>query len=107
MPFFYYLCTKLAILVMAKKKDLQAELARQLGISQKEAGAKLRAFAETLGVQLREGKQLAFLGVGVLETRKREARESINPSTKERVQIPEKVIPAFRVSGSFKEKLKH
>ncbi|MGN0186338.1 MAG: HU family DNA-binding protein [Paludibacteraceae bacterium] len=91
---------------MAKGKGIQAELARALGISQKEAMLKLNVFVEEIDAQLQNGKQIAFLGVGVLETRKREARSVVNPATKERVLLPERMAPAFRVSGTFKEKLK-
>ena len=91
---------------MAKGKGIQAELARKLGISQKDAALKLKVFVEEIGAQLQNGKQIAFLGIGVLETRKRDARSVVNPATKERVSLPERTAPAFRVSETFKEKLK-
>ncbi len=91
---------------MAKEKELLVDVARQLNLSQKEASVRLKAFVDEVDTLLGAGKQVAFLSVGVLETRTRTARESVNPATKERVQIQAKKIPAFRVSGSFKDKLK-
>ncbi len=91
---------------MAKEKEFLADVARQLNLSQKETSVRLKAFVDEVDTLLREGKQVAFLGAGVLETRTRTAREAVNPATKERVQIQAKRIPAFRVSGSFKDKLK-
>lgn len=91
---------------MAKEKELLADVARQLNLSQKEASVRLKAFVDEVDTLLGTSKQVAFLSVGVLETRTRAARESVNPATKERVQIQAKKIPAFRVSGSFKDKLK-
>lgn len=83
-----------------------ADVARQLSLTQKEASARLRAFVDEVDTLLGEGKQVAFLSVGVLETRARAARESVNPATKARVRIEAKKVPAFRVSGSFRDKLR-
>lgn len=88
-------------------KELQAELSKKSGISQKETAAHLAAFVEEINVQLTEGKQVAFLGVGVLEVRKKEQRISVNPTTKQRMLVPQKLTPAFRVTGAFKDKLKN
>ena len=88
-------------------KELQAELSKKLGISQKETAAHLAAFVEEVNVQLTEGKQVAFLGVGVLEVRKKESRVSVNPTTQKRMLVPQKLTPAFRVTGTFKDQLKN
>lgn len=88
-------------------KELQAELSKKLGISQKETAAHLAAFVEEVNVQLTEGKQVAFLGVGVLEVRKKESRVSVNPTTQKRMLVPQKLTPAFRVTGTFKDKIKN
>lgn len=90
---------------MAKDKDLLTELSKKLGITQREAAARLRLFVDTVGQQLQNNKQVSFLGVGVLSTRTREAREQIHPATQERIEIPAKRQPVFRVLGSFKDKL--
>lgn len=91
---------------MAKEKELLADVARRLELSQKETSQRLKAFADEVDALLGEGNQVSFLGVGVIETRERTARETVNPATKERVAVPAKRVPAFRVSGSFKDKLK-
>ena len=91
---------------MAKGKGIQAELARKLGISQKDAALKLKVFVDEIGAQLQNGKQIAFFFFFVLKKSKRYARLVVNQATKERVSLPERTAPAFRVSGTFKEKLK-
>lgn len=88
-------------------KELQAELSKKLGISQKDTAAHLAAFVEEINEQLTERKQVAFLGVGVLEIRKKEQRLSVNPTTKQRMLVPPKLTPAFRITGTFKDKLKN
>ena len=88
-------------------KELQAELSKKLGISQKESAAHLAAFVEEVNLQLTEENQVALLGVGVLEVRKRAQRVSVNPTTQKRMLIPQKLTPAFRVTGAFKDKLKN
>jgi len=88
-------------------KELQAELSKKLGITQKDTAAYLNAFVEEINVRLTEGNQVAFLGVGVLEVRKRESRVFVNPATQQSILVPQRLTPAFRVTSTFKDKLKN
>lgn len=91
---------------MAKEKELLVEVAHRLDLTQRETAVRLKAFVDEVNTLLGGNKQIAFLGVGVLETRARAERESVNPATQTRMRIQAKRVPAFRVSGSFKDKLK-
>ena len=94
-------------LIAVNNKEFQTELAKQVGLSAKETALYLAAFVEEVTTQLTAGKQVAFLGAGVLEVRKKEQRVSVNPTTKKRMLVPQKLTPAFRVTGTFKDKLKN
>ncbi len=88
-------------------KELQVELARRLGITQKAVAPLLEATASVVVDTLQENTSLSLSGLGVLEVRKKQDRVLVNPVSKQKMVIPPKLALTFKVSSSFKNKLKN
>ena len=53
------------------------------------------------------GERIAIRGFGSFRTWVREAREGLNPETRERVQIPARRRPLFRVGKKLHGRINH
>ncbi|MDD3406112.1 MAG: HU family DNA-binding protein [Sphingobacteriia bacterium] len=87
-------------------KEFISELAQSTDLSQKETMRYVTAFVEELTSNILEGDQVAFLGLGTFEVRRKELRVSVSPTTKEKIVIPAKQVVAFKPSINLKDKLK-
>ena len=56
--------------------------------------------------RLKEGDQINISGFGVIETKMKKERVSVNPKTGQRFLVPPKIQPAFRPSNKLKDKFK-
>ena len=80
-------------------KELQVELSKRMSITQKESSVLMDSFVSELIAQLEEHEQVSFLGLGTLEVRKKEQRILVNPSSKQRMLIPPKLVLTFKQNG--------
>lgn len=55
---------------------------------------------------LKDDDQINISGFGVLETKMRKERVSVNPKTGQRMLVPPKIVPSFRPSAKIKDKFK-
>ena len=55
---------------------------------------------------LKDDDQINISGFGVLETKMRKERVSVNPKTGQRMLVPPKIVPTFRPSAKIKDKFK-
>ena len=53
------------------------------------------------------GERIEIRGFGSFRVRVREAHEGFNPKTRERVQIPARRRPLFRVAKELRERINH
>jgi DNA-binding protein HU-beta len=60
-----------------------------------------------IGKILASGDSLSIQGFGTFETKKKEERVSVNPSTGSRWMIPPKFVPNFKPGTNLKEKIKN
>lgn len=86
-----------------KKEEFLEMLAKQGGMSKKEAGMMLAAFTDTLTDCLKKGNAVPLPGLGTFEVMKREKRKGINPQTKQPMVFPAKKVPKFRAGKALKE----
>ena len=56
--------------------------------------------------QLEDGNVIAIQGFGSFEVKKKAERISINPSTKQRMLVPPKLVLSYRPSNTLKDKFK-
>lgn len=87
-----------------KKAELIAAIAEKSGgITKKSAEAALDAVMGTIAEALEKGDKVAIPGFGTFEVRDRAAKKSINPATKEPINVPAKKVPAFKAAKALKE----
>lgn len=87
------------------KNELIAAMAEKSGLSKKDAGAALEAFAEAVQDALREGDKVQIVGFGSFEVKNRAAHTGINPQTKEPVEIAASKAPVFKAGKALKDSL--
>ena len=87
-------------------KELISELGAKLGVSQKNAGELLKSFVEVISENIIAGNQVAFLNAGLIEQQFREQRISVNPASKKRFLVPQKMIVDFKTAGALKNHFK-
>ena len=88
------------------KADFITLSAQKAKLSKKDMSTALEAILETITEVLAKGDNISFIGFGAFNTSKRAAREGINPSTKEKIQIPETTVVKFKVGAKLKEAVK-
>ncbi len=85
------------------KSELINALSEKSGFSKKECDTFVKCFTETVTDALVSGDNVAIVGFGTFKTKERKARNVINPSTKEKIKVPAKIIPAFKAGKTLKE----
>ncbi len=85
------------------KSDLVKEVAETLEFTQKDVSAVIDTLIEKVTVALQKGKEVAIAGLGKFVVKKRAARKSVNPRTKEIVKVPASKAPVFRAGKALKD----
>ena len=87
------------------KSELIASMAEKANLTKKDAELALKSFIESVEEALVNKEKVQLIGFGTFEARERAARTGKNPRTKEEIQIPACVAPAFKASKEFKGKV--
>ena len=87
------------------KVELIAEIAKQANISQKDAGAALKAFTDIVAKTLKKGGKVQLVGFGTFEVTKRAARQGRNPQTGATMKIKASKAPKFKAGKALKDAL--
>ena len=85
------------------RQDLIDYVAEDTQISKAEASRVLDSILKGIEKGLIESKEVTFVGFGKFSVKTREAREGINPSTKEKIQIPAKNAVTFKAGKKLKD----
>ena len=88
-----------------KCSDLVKQVAAKAGVTQSVAKASLDAALQVIKDTVKSDDEVVLNGVGKFVRKVRPARTGINPATKEKVEIPETVVVAFKVSKEFRNYL--
>jgi DNA-binding protein HU-beta len=86
-------------------KHLAAELSEAHAMPKKQAEAVVTDFIDRMGGYLKKGKKLRISGLGILQVRKRPARNGRNPATGESIKIKASKKVAFRPSKDLKDRV--
>lgn len=86
-------------------KHLAAELSEAHAMPKKQAEAVVADFIDRMGGYLKKGKKLRVTGLGILQVRKRPARNGRNPATGESIKIKASKKVAFRPSKDLKDRV--
>lgn len=84
------------------KSDFVDQLAAKTGFTKKDAGAAVDAFIEVVTESLESGDDVQFTGFGKFYVQQRDAREGINPQTKQKIKIAATKVPKFSAGTALK-----
>ena len=87
------------------KNELVSAMATDTGLSKKDVESVLNSFVNVVSDELAKKEKVQLVGFGTFEARSRNAREGVNPQTKEKISIPASTIPAFTPGKALKDKV--
>lgn len=86
-------------------KHFAADLAEAHDMPKRQTEDLLAEFIDSIGANLKKGKKVRIVGLGILEVRKRAARMGRNPATGESIRIKASKKVAFRAAKDLKERV--
>ena len=87
------------------KNDLVKVVAEKTDLTQKDVMEVMDSFVAEIINALKAGEEVAIAGLGKFVAKKRAPRTSINPRTKEAIDVPACMAPAFKAGKAFKDAL--
>ncbi len=87
------------------KTELVEFVAEEANMSKAEAARAVDAIMKGITKGLKKDKKVALVGFGTFSCKTREAREGINPLTKEPMKIPAKNVVSFKAGSKLKDSL--
>ncbi len=84
------------------RKELIDALAEKTCSSKADADRNIAGLIEIITTTLKKGDNVALVGFGTFEVRKRAARTGRNPATGETIKIKAAKAPAFRAGAGLK-----
>lgn len=94
------------IACILNNKDFTSELSRRLGYTVKDTSELIASLMSDITRQLEEGNMVSVQGFGTFEVKKKAERISVNPTTKQRMLVPPKLVLTFKPSTLLKDKFK-
>jgi len=85
------------------KGEFVEALSEKTGFTKKDSREALDSTIEIISEALMDNEEVLLTGFGKFETRPRKATERINPQTGEKIEVPSKVVPAFKAGKNLKE----
>ena len=87
------------------KTELVEFIAAKAGLSKADALRAVDAFVEGVVEGLKKEGKVTLIGFGTFAAKKRDARDGINPLTKEPLHIPAKTVASFKAGSKLKDAL--
>lgn len=81
-------------------------MANKLEMSSKDVQKLTNALVTELAEKTDEGYTVSILGFGNFEVKKKLERIVVNPTTRQRMLVPPKLVLSFKPSNTLKDKLK-
>lgn len=88
------------------KTDLINCLSQETTYNKRDVAKFLDSLTRIVERTLKKGDKLQWAGFGTFAISKHPARKGINPATKERIDIPARLIAKFKAGKNLKESLK-
>ncbi len=88
-------------------KELVSDIANHTGMTVKEVTGLVSATVSAITTELADENSVSILGFGTFEVRKKLERVLINPTTKQRMLVPPKMVVSFKPNTSFRLKVKN
>lgn len=87
------------------KTELVEFIAAKAGLSKADALRAVDAFVEGVVEGIKKEGKVTLVGFGTFAAKKRDARDGINPLTKEPLHIPAKTVASFKAGSKLKDAL--
>lgn len=85
------------------KTELVEAVAKEAGLSKKDADAAIKAMTEAITKELKKGEKVQLVGFGTFEVAKRAARTGRNPQTGAEIKIKASKTPKFKAGKALKD----
>ena len=85
------------------KTELVAAIAKEAGLTKKDAEGAVKAFTDVVSKELKKGGKVQLVGFGTFEVSKRAAREGRNPQTGAVMKIAASKAPKFKAGKALKD----
>jgi DNA-binding protein HU-beta len=89
-------------LINMNRKELIDALATKTGSTKVDADRNIAALIDIITATLKKGDNVALVGFGSFEVRKRAARTGRNPATGAELKIKASKVPAFKAGATLK-----
>jgi len=86
-------------------KEFISVLSAKTGYSSKETGLMIRDAISVFTSELTEENTVGITGFGTFEVKKKMERVLVNPSTKQRMLVPPKIVVSFKPNSGMKDKV--
>ena len=88
-------------------KQFIAEVARRMGYSAQDTQKMVYQVVDAMVESFQEGNVVTMQNFGSLEVKKKLERIIVNPTTGQRMLVPPKLTLNFKISPTWKDKLKN
>jgi len=88
-------------------KDVISAVSQRLGYTQDDTRKLVDTLVGAMSDAFQDNTSVSVPNFGVFEVKKRMERIVVNPSTRQRMLVPPKLVLSFRPNASIKEKLKN
>ncbi|MBP5373092.1 MAG: HU family DNA-binding protein [Clostridia bacterium] len=85
------------------KSEFIRKFADKQGVTIREAEASFNAFIETLTESLKSGEYVHISGFATFDLKDKDARDGVNPKTKEKIVIEACKSPTVKFSKAYKD----
>ncbi|MCL5875902.1 MAG: HU family DNA-binding protein [Candidatus Dependentiae bacterium] len=85
------------------KSELINSLSEETTFSKKDVCRIVESLTRIIERTLKKGEKVSITGFGSFWLSRRPARKGINPSTKERIDLPEVNVPRFKAGKNLRE----
>jgi len=85
------------------KVEMVDAIAKDTGLTKKDAEAALKSFVDTVTKELTKGHSVQLIGFGSFDVGKRAARTGRNPKTGEAIKIAASKAPKFKAGKALKD----
>jgi nucleoid DNA-binding protein len=87
------------------KTDLIEAIAKDAGLTKKDAENALKATIDAIEGALAKDEKVVLVGFGTFNVKKNAARKGRNPATGKTIDIPASKSPVFKAGKSLKDKV--
>ena len=87
------------------KKEFVKEIATRTDLTMKDSELALDAITLIIAESIQKKEEVSLVGVGTFKTVLRAKKAGVNPKTKEKIDIPAKIAPMFKFSGTLRKEV--